>query len=208
MTVNAWLSAFVTLLVTVDPLGLAPLFLTVTRQVRSRRSGIACRAGAIAFLVLGFFALFGQAVLAALGIGLPALRIAGGLLLFWIAFQMVFETRPDRKQDSATAATQEQQGHDLAVFPLAIPLTAGPGAITAIILIAGQTDASVISKLILIALVGLVIGACVAAFFAASAIGRVLGDTGTVVFSRVLGLVLAALAVQFVIDGIKSVFRL
>ncbi|HWG03862.1 MAG TPA: MarC family protein [Beijerinckiaceae bacterium] len=208
MTVNAWLSAFVTLLVTVDPLGLAPLFLTVTRQEPSRRWGIACRAGVIAFVVLGFFALFGQALLAALGIGLPALRIAGGLLLFWIAFEMVFETRPDRKQDSTAAATQEQQGHDLAVFPLAIPLVAGPGAITAVILIAGQTDASVVSKLTLIALVGLVIGACVAAFFAASAIGRILGDTGTVVFSRVLGLVLAALAVQFVIDGIKSVFRL
>ena len=208
MTQDTLLSAFVTLLVTVDPIGLAPIFLATVRNCEPREQReIAVRAGVIAFLILAFFTLAGANLLAALDIGIPALRIAGGLLLFWIAFEMVFETRPERKQRSADAVQREPGGgRHLAVFPIAIPLIAGPGAITAVILIAGRADGSLASRATLVALDATVTIACVGAFLMASLVARTLGETGAAVLSRVLGVILAALAAQFVIDGVKSAF--
>ena len=207
MSLDLFVTALVTLLVTVDPLGLAPIFLGVTEGLdEPTRRAIAWRAGAIAFLILVFFSLLGAWLLRALGIGLPAFRIGGGLLLFWIAFEMVFAKRPDRSQ-SSTEAARDESSHHLAAFPLAIPLVAGPGAITAVLLIAGRTDGGVAARLLLVGLVALAIAACVVSFLAAGRIAKRLGETGTAVFSRILGVVLTALAVQFVIDGVQAVMK-
>ena len=199
-------SALATLLVTVDPVGLAPVFLSVTRgmTVRERR-GVAVRAAPIAFGILAFFGLAGEVFLRLLGIGLPAFRIAGGLLLFWIAFEMVFERRADRKQQTAEVAVTQDHIRYVAVFPLAIPLLAGPGAITAMILLAGRADGSPLALALLLGLLAAVMLACLAVFAAAEPVARLLGITGQAVLTRLLGVVLAALAVQFVIDGARAV---
>ena len=134
-------SALVTLLVAVDPVGLAPIFLSLTRGMTAgERRRVAVRAALIAFGILAFFGLGGEILLRLLGIGLPAFRIAGGLLLFWIGFEMVFERRNDRKQHTAEVAITTDHIRNVAAFPLAIPLMAGPGAITAMILLAGRAD--------------------------------------------------------------------
>ena len=207
MTLDLFISALVTLLVTVDPLGLAPIFLGVTEGLDdATRRAIAWRAGGIAFLILVFFSILGASLLGALGIGLPAFRIGGGLLLFWIAFEMVFAKRPDRKSSTAEAMREDNATH-IAAFPLAIPLIAGPGAITAVLLIAGRTDGSVLARLLLVGLVAVAIAGCILSFLMAGRIARRLGETGTAVLSRILGVVLTALAVQFVIDGIVAVLR-
>ncbi len=125
-------NAFVTILVTIDPPGLAPLFLALTRGMnRDERRQVSIRASIIGFAVMALFAVAGAAVLGALGITLPAFRLAGGLLLFYIAFEMVFERRQDRKEKIGDVAITRDMIHNIAAFPLAIPLIAGPGAITA-----------------------------------------------------------------------------
>ena len=199
-------SAAVTLLVTVDPPGLAPIFLGVTAGMSAaHRRQVAWRASLIGFAILAIFGFVGDAMLGALGISLAAFRIAGGLLLFTIAFEMVFEMRAKRKSSTVATAITQDHIRNVAAFPLAIPLIAGPGAITATILLAGRTGgdpAHVTSLLIIAALVCLT---CWATFMAAERISGLLGVTGNVVLTRLLGLVLAALAVQFVIDGVKAV---
>ena len=139
-----------------------------------------------------------------LGVGIPAFRISGGLLLFWIAFEMVFERRNERKQATADTAITEDHIRNVAAFPLAIPLMAGPGAITAVILLAGRADGRIIFLTTLIALIALGVATCLAIFLAAERVARILGVTGNVVLSRLLGVILAGLAVQFVINGVES----
>lgn len=202
-------SAAVTMLVVIDPIGLAPLFLAVTSGLSAaERSHVAWRASAIALAILALFGLVGAPLLAALGITLPAFRIAGGLLLFAISFEMVFGRRSERKTDATEAAMREHLLHNLAVFPLAIPLMAGPGAITAMMLLAGEAhgDPARLGALFTITL--LVIAACLAVYLAAERVNRWLGITGNAILTRLLGVVLAALAVQFVIDGVKTSFSL
>src|SRR4051812_39591128 len=129
-------AAVVTLLVVVDPPGLGPIFLGVTRgMTAAQRRSVAWRAAVIATGVLAFFALVGEPFLRLLGITAPAFRIAGGLLLFWIAFEMVFERRSERKASTAEIAITKDHISNVAAFPLAIPLMAGPGAITATMLL-------------------------------------------------------------------------
>lgn len=195
------LHSIVTLFVTIDPIGLAPMFMVVTAGFgpEARRT-TAIRASVTAAFVLIAFALGGNTLLQFLGISLPAFRIAGGLLLFAIAFEMVFERRTERKAEAAGKAAGESF-HHVAIFPLAIPLTSGPGAISAVILLASQADGA----LELGALIGVVIvlvAACLAVFLLAGRIERVLGETGRIVVSRLLGVLLAALSVQFVADGV------
>src|SRR3954451_13488310 len=126
-------SALVTLLVTLDPPALAPIFISLTRGMNAdERKRVGIRAAIIAFCILAFFGLGGEVLLRLLGVGLPAFRISGGLLLFWIAFEMVFERRNERKQHTADVAITEDHIRNVAAFPLAIPLMAGPGAITAV----------------------------------------------------------------------------
>lgn len=198
-------AAFVTLFVVVDPIGLGPVFLGVTQgMARPERQKTAREASLVAFGVLVGAALIGQWLLTKLGIGLPAFRIAGGLLLFVIAFEMVFDRRQKRKTDDANSAAQERDV-GFAIFPLAIPLMAGPGAITASILLAGQTDGDILRFVLLIVVMAIIIGICFALFQVAPRVEAFFGRKAQMVFTRILGVLLAALAVQFVVDGIVLV---
>lgn len=199
-------SAFVTLFVTIDPLGLAPLFLALTAGMsRGERAQVALRATLTSFAVLVLFAVAGLAILSVFGITIPAFRIAGGVLLFFIAFEMIFERRTDRKEKSAEMA-QADRIRNIAVFPLAIPLISGPGAISATILLSG-TYGDVLGRVLLILIVAVNIAACWLVFLAADRIDHLLGATGRIVLTRLLGLILAALAVQFVADGVLAFAR-
>jgi multiple antibiotic resistance protein len=198
-------SALVTLLVVVDPIGLAPAYLALTHGLpKAARRRVAIRASLIAAAILSGSALMGQWLLAALGISLPAFRIAGGLLLFSIASEMVFGVRIERQSRTAEQALEEHV-HNVAAFPLGIPLLAGPGAITATVLLAGQAAGRPPMLAALIGVILVVAAACVGTFWLADRIGNFLGLTGNVVLSRLLGVLLAALAVQFVIDGVRAV---
>jgi multiple antibiotic resistance protein len=202
-------NAFVTLLVTIDPPAIAPMFLALTvGMTAAERRKVALRATVIATLALAFFALVGQKLLALLGITLPAFRIAGGMLLFWIAFEMVFERRSARKTNVARTAIDEDHIRNVAAFPLAIPLMAGPGAITATMLLAGQTRGEPELLAALIAIIAIICGLCWIVFLFAERISHLLGVTGNIVLTRLLGIILVALAVQFVIDGVKAAFGL
>jgi multiple antibiotic resistance protein len=198
------LSAFVTLFVVIDPIGMAPLFVALTAgESGARRRGIALRACLIALGLLTLFGLAGEAVLAFVGISMPAFRIAGGILLFLTALDMLFERRTQRRQKNAEG---EEDRPDPSVFPLAIPLIAGPGAIASMILLAGQAPAEGTALHLLavhLVMTG-VLGLVLAMFLAAGLIERALGATGILVVTRLLGMLLAALSVQFVIDGIAG----
>ena len=199
------ISAFGTLFVVVDPVGLAPAFLGVTEGLPpTARRQVGLRASLIAAAVLGGTALIGDWLLRQLGIGLPAFRIAGGILLFSIASEMVFGVRMRRESRAAEQAVEEHVRH-IAAFPLAIPLMAGPGAITATVLLAGRADGDPLRLGLLLAVIAFVAAVCLAVYLLAAPIGRMLGITGNVVVSRLLGVILAALAVQFVIDGVRAV---
>jgi multiple antibiotic resistance protein len=189
--------------VVVDPVGLVPTFLAVTHGLpQQARRRIAVRASIIAAAILAGTALLGDWLLHQLGITLPAFRIAGGLLLFAVASEMVFGVRTERQSKQAEDALEEHL-RNVAAFPLAIPLMAGPGAITATLLLAGQAGGKPISLAILIAVVVAVCALCLGVFLLANRVDRLLGITGNVVSSRLLGVLLAALAVQYVIDGVR-----
>lgn len=206
MPLEFLISALVTLLVVVDPVGLVPAFLATTNGLSGTlRRQVALRASLIAGAVLLGTAVVGDWLLRQLGITLPAFRIAGGLLLFAVAFDMVLGWRVERDASDAEHALEEHV-HDRAAFPLAIPLMAGPGAITATILLAGQTGYRWQWFAVLLVVIVAVMAACLASFLAAERIGRFLGVTGNVVLSRLLGVILAALAVQYVIDGVRAAF--
>jgi multiple antibiotic resistance protein len=199
-------SALVTLVVVVDPVGLVPTFLGVTDGLSKKfRRKVALRACLIAGAILIGTALFGDWLLRMLGIGIPAFRIAGGILLFAFAFEMVLGLRLKHATQDAEQAAEEHI-HNMAAFPLAIPLMAGPGAITATILLAGQAAGRPEWLAVLLGVVVVVMVATMIAFVAADRIGRLLGVTGNVVLSRLLGVILAALAVQYVVDGIRTAF--
>jgi multiple antibiotic resistance protein len=206
MPLDYIVSALLTLLVVVDPVGLAPTFLAVTEGLPSKaRRSVALRACLIAATILIGTALIGDWLFVKLGISLSAFRIAGGLLLFSIATEMVFGVRSRHEGETAEQALEEHV-RNIAAFPLAIPLMAGPGAITATVLLSGKADGRALVLGALIVVVVVVIGACLAVFLLAQRIGRLLGITGTVVLSRLLGVLLAALAVQYVVDGIRDIF--
>jgi multiple antibiotic resistance protein len=202
------LHALVTLFVTLDPISLAPLFLALTGgAAKIERRQIAVRACIIAALVLIAFAVVGEQILAFLGISLPAFRIAGGLLLFAIAFEMVFEKRTDRKAATAEkVADRRSDLRDLAAFPLAIPLMSGPGAISATILLASQASGPLQQSVLVITIL-LLVGVCLAVFLLSGEIDHFIGETGRVVATRLLGVILAALSVQFVADGVITIAR-
>lgn len=197
-------NAFVTILVTIDPPGLAPIFLAVTRgMTRDERRQVSIRASVIGFGVLALFAIAGASILSVFGITLPAFRVAGGFLLFFIAFEMVFEKRQDRKEKISDLAITRDHIHNIAAFPLAIPLIAGPGAISATVLLSGSFQGWVAQA----ALVGIIFACLVVTYFVfllAERIDGLLGQTGRSILTRLLGVILAALAVQFVADGIRE----
>lgn len=195
-------NAFVTLLVVVDPLGLAPIFAALTRGFSERQKReSAIRGTVLGAAILFVFALVGNALLDALGIGLPAFRIAGGILLFLLALDMIF-ARPSGMR-SSTVREQEEESYqqDISVFPLAIPLVAGPGGITTVLLYTGGGPTQLALFLVVLLVVLLL---TLISLLLASRIMHLFGETGANVLSRVLGVLLAALAVQFVIDGIRT----
>ncbi|WP_299692643.1 MarC family protein [uncultured Tateyamaria sp.] len=195
------ITAFVTMFVVIDPIGLAPLFVALTQGIPPRaRRAIALRACAIGMLILVVFALFGEAVLGFIGISMPAFRVAGGILLFLTALDMLFERRTKRREDQSDSAEAED---DPSVFPLAIPLIAGPGSIASVILLTGQAPGAEGLALVL-AITALVLCVCLGLFLAAGMLEQALGKTGITVVTRLLGMLLAALSVQFVLDGLRD----
>jgi len=203
-TMEGLINAFTTLMVTTDPPGLAPIFLALTAGMNAaERRQTAIRGTIIGFLILALFAVTGKGVLSVLGISLPAFRIAGGFLLFFIAFEMIFERRQERKEKVTVVAITKDHIHNLSVFPLAIPLISGPGSISATILLAGNFP-SALDRIQLIVVIAMVFVAILAALLVADRIDRYLGQTGRAILTRLLGVLLAALAVQFVIDGLRA----
>lgn len=194
------ISAFTTLFVVIDPIGLTPIFIALTQGMTpQQRRAIALRASVIALLLLTLFAFFGEAVLGFAGISMPAFRIAGGILLFLTALDMLFERRTKRREGQA----EEDEGPDPSVFPLAIPLIAGPGAIATMILLAGQADGALEMAAVLLVMTGVLLLAFLL-FLTAGITERALGRTGINVVTRLLGMLLAALSVQFVLDGLRT----
>ena len=201
----ALIAAFTTLFVIIDPPGLTPLFLALTQGMTpSQRRVIAIRSVVIAFCLMVAFILLGEALLGFIGISMPAFRIAGGVLLFLTALEMLFQKRQARREDNATEGGEEHT-EDPSVFPLALPLIVGPGAITTLILLAGQSE-GVVDVLAIIGVVVAVLLILLAFLFASNPVERVLGKTGLNIVTRVLGMLLAALAIQFVLDGISQTF--
>ncbi|MBZ0217197.1 MAG: MarC family protein [Fimbriimonadaceae bacterium] len=209
MSIDFLLNAIITLFVTVDPLGLAPIFLALTvGMTASQRMRTALRAILISAIILCAFALIGEQLLNALGITIDAFRVAGGLMLLWIGFEMVFEKRAARKSESAGKAVSDDHVHDIAAFPLAVPLMSGPGTITAVILLSGQANQTG-NPWVITALIGTIIvilATCFLVFLAANMLDRFIGPSLRSVLSRLLGVLLAALAVQFMIDGMRAEF--
>jgi multiple antibiotic resistance protein len=204
MPIEFLISALVTLLVVVDPLGLVPSYLAITEGLPARsRRDVALRACLIAAGILAGTAFIGDWLLRTLSITLPAFRIAGGLLLFSIASEMAFGVRITRQSRQAEEAIEEH-ARNLAAFPLAIPLMAGPGAITATVLLAGRAGGDAIRLAILLGAIAISIALCFVVFRLAALIAKRLGSAANAVLSRLLGVVLAALAVQYVIDGVRA----
>jgi len=196
------ITAFVALFVVIDPIGLAPLFVALTAGMSpQKRRAIGIRACLVAVGILLVFSIFGTSILTFAGISMPAFRIAGGILLFITALDMLFERRQKRREDSAEE--DDLDDDDPSVFPLAIPLIAGPGSITTIILLVGQTEGTTGYAAVMGVLLG-ILALVLLMFFSASAIERLLGKTGITVVTRLLGMLLAALSVQFVLDGLSS----
>lgn len=201
-------SGFLTLFILVDPIGVAPIFLSLTLgMTAAEKRRLALRAMLIATGILGFFAVAGQPFLGAMGISLPAFRIAGGLLLFWTAFEMIFEKRTERKTKTAKKAMDEP-GHDgLAAFPLAMPLLAGPGAITAVMLLADQSTTHPFGIFSVLGLILAIMLVSIVTLLAAVQVEKIISQTVRTILTRLLGVILTALAVQFVVDGIIEIFE-
>lgn len=194
-------TGFVTLFVIIDPIGLTPMFVALTQGMdRKRRQAIALRGVLVGFFVLSLFAVFGEAVLGFVGISMPAFRIAGGLLLFLTALDMLFQRRTKRREDQAE---EDDHSDDPSVFPLGIPLIAGPGAIATVILLTGQHPGWLGLSMTFGVMVSVLIIAFLL-FLTAGWLERALGKTGINVVTRLLGMLLCALAVQFVLDGLKA----
>jgi multiple antibiotic resistance protein len=203
-----FVSSFVTFLVVIDPPGCAPIFAGLTGGVPAgRRRMTAVRAVAIAAFILLFFGLFGEDLLDTLGVSLAAFRIAGGIMLFLIALEMVFEKRTRRRESRAQEVSDDPGHDDISVFPMAIPMIAGPGSIASVMLLMARSDGLSESLIVLAALAATLI-LTLLALLAAGPMMRLLGHRMEAMLTRLLGVILAALAVQFVIDGISTSFQI
>lgn len=199
------LDSFILFFVVVDPIGLAPLFAALTHDVNARqRRRLALRGVLIAGTILLAFVIVGDALLRALGIGVAAFQIAGGVLLFLLAVDMLFARHSGLR--STTEREQREAAHrkDIAVFPLAIPLIAGPGALTTVLLMVGEQGDNPAVVGAALAVVVLVLAITLASLLFAARLVRIIGETGANVVSRVFGVVLAALAAQYILDGLHA----
>ena len=207
MMLEIFLPAFVTFLVIIDPFAVVPIFGALTEGASpAARRAMAIKGIMVALIILSFFALLGQQFLGAIGVSLPALKVAGGLLLFVMALEMVFDKRTQRREKTAERIEEELHVEDVSVFPIAVPLVAGPGAIATVMLLFSQygTDwlakATVAAALLSVLLITLVMA------LAVGPIMRALGPTIVQVLTRVLGLILAAFAAEFVLGGVGEFF--
>ena len=205
MLPELFISAFITLFVVIDPPGCAPIYAGLTKNATNAQArNMALRATLIAAVILTIFAFFGEGLLAALHIQLDSFRIAGGLMLFWIAFEMVFEKRTQRRTERADKVTAAEV-EDVSVFPMAMPMLAGPGAIAAIMLLMNEAETTT-ETIEVFAALALVLVITALALVAAGPLIRLLGDKVEAVITRLLGVLLAALATQYVIDGLRGAF--
>lgn len=208
---SLFLTSFVTFFVVIDPPAMAPMFTTMTNAMSPRwRRRMAFKAVILAAAVLSGFAFGGAWLLGQLQVTLDAFRISGGLLLFLIGVEMLFEKRSARREDRAERVAADHAAHpdqedDISVFPLAIPLIAGPGAIASIMLFFNEVSAP-IERALVLGGVAANLALCLIAFLAAGPIARLLGATMANVLTRIFGILLCALATQFVVDGIRNAF--
>ncbi len=206
-----FVTALVTFFVVIDPPGILPIFASLTTGASAaHRRAMAFKSVLIAFVILVGFAFGGNWLLGHLHVSLDAFRIAGGVLLFLMALDMLFEKRTERREERAEALMGEDGEHppaDISVFPMAIPMLAGPGAIASMLLFMNNTASPMEQGLVLVA-AGLILLVCLAAFLASGLLMRVMGDTIAAMVTRILGVILAALSAQFLIDGVRGAFGL
>jgi multiple antibiotic resistance protein len=199
-------SALVTFLVIIDPPGCVPIFAGLTRgSAPAHRRAMALRSASVAWFILMLFALFGKPLLQALGISLAAFRIAGGIMLFFIALEMVFEKRTQRREERAQSIEGTPEAEDISVFPMAIPMIAGPGSIASAMLLVSRAEGYAEIGIVLAAMT-LVILVTGVALLSAGWIMKLMGERIEAMISRLLGVILAALAAQFVVDGLRQSF--
>ena len=199
-----FVSALVTFFVIIDPPGCAPIFASLTQGVPApHRRAMAVRSVLIATGILLFFALLGEDLLRALGVSLSAFKIAGGIMLFLIALEMVFEKRQERRSTRAEDVKRDGEVDDISVFPMGIPMIAGPGSIASVMLLTARSE-GVIGTLIVLGALGCILLLTLAALLAAGPLMRLIGEKLEGMITRLLGVILAALAVQFVLEGLEA----
>jgi len=199
-------SALATFLVIIDPPGCAPIFASLTRGAsQAERRAMAMRSSLIAWAILMFFALLGRPMLHALGISLASFRIAGGIMLFFIAIDMVFERRTERREKRAQEIEATPEAEDISVFPMAIPMIAGPGSIASAMLWVSRADTPA-QVFIVLAAITTVMLLTLVTLLAAGPLMRLIGEKVEAMVTRILGVILAALATQFIVDGLKQSF--
>jgi len=205
VVIDVAITAFVTMFVIIDPIGLVPIFIALTKDTSvSHQRLMALKGTAIGGLILLFFALLGDKFLVLLGVGIPAFRIAGGIMLFLLALEMVFDKRTQRRENKAEQMKDDQPHEDISVFPLSVPLISGPGAIASIMLLMGENKSDWALQSTILVVLGVVLLICVLLFFLAGPLSKIMGQTFSQILSRVLGVILGALAIQFILDGIKT----
>ncbi len=203
-----FISALITFFVAIDPPGCAAIYASMTTEASAaQRRSMAFRAIFVSTIILLVFGFFGEALLTAIGVSLDSFRIAGGIMLFIIALEMVFEKRTERREGRAQEIIDTPEIEDVSIFPMAMPMIAGPGSIAALMLFVGRSDGwheqlTVLGALATILLVMLI------AMLAAGPIMKIMGSKVETVITRVLGVILAALAIQFVVDGLNASFKM
>lgn len=203
-----FISAFITFFVAIDPPGCAAIYASMTQGATAeQRRNMAIRSVVVAAMILLIFGFFGEALLGAMGVSLASFRIAGGIMLFIIALEMVFEKRTQRREDRAQEIIDTNEVEDVSIFPMAIPMIAGPGSIAALMLFIGRSE-TWNDKMIVLGAVAAILVIMLISLLSASFIIRILGPKIETVLTRVLGVILAALAIQFVVDGIIKSFGL
>ncbi len=202
-----FISALVTFFVVIDPPGCAPIFASLTAGTpAAHRRVMAIRSTVVASLILVLFAAFGEQFLGSMGISLDAFRIAGGIMLFMIAIDMVFEKRTERRESRAEDVKANPDHDDISIFPMAIPMIAGPGSIASVMLMTARSH-GIEQSLTVLAALAVVMIVTLVSLLAAGPLMKALGYKVEAMITRILGVVLAALAAQFVIDGIKASFQ-
>ena len=201
--IELFVSTLITFFVIIDPLGCAPIYAGLSAGAPpAQRRAMAIRAVGVATLILLVFALAGEALLKGLGISLASFRIAGGIMLFLIALEMVFEKRTQRREDRAAKVAHDPEADDVSIFPMAMPMIAGPGSIASVMLLVARTN-GIEATLVVLAAMGVILALTLVALLAAGPLMRLLGARIEAVITRLLGVLLAALAVQFVMDGLQ-----